>query len=108
MKETVLDVLMYLFESFVDSEGEPEPNRNELKEELERRGVVFGLMAYFLMRAALTYDASEAGGVEQRRGGLLRQRQGREEAAPRVVDAGRAPASGGRRRRRRRGSRRIR
>jgi Smg protein len=38
MKETVLDVLMYLFESFVDSEEEPEPNRNELKEELERAG----------------------------------------------------------------------
>ena len=35
MKETVLDVLMYLFESFVDSEDEPEPDRNELKEELE-------------------------------------------------------------------------
>ena len=38
MKETVLDVLMYLFESFVDSEEEPEPNRNELREELERAG----------------------------------------------------------------------
>ena len=38
MKETVLDVLMYLFESFVDSEDEPEPNRNELREELERAG----------------------------------------------------------------------
>jgi Smg protein len=38
MKETVLDVLMYLFESFVDSEDEPEPNRNELKEELQRAG----------------------------------------------------------------------
>lgn len=38
MKETVLDVLMYLFESFVDSDDEPEPNRNELKEELERAG----------------------------------------------------------------------
>ncbi len=38
MKETVLDVLMYLFESFIDSEDEPEPNRNELKEELERAG----------------------------------------------------------------------
>ena len=38
MKETVLDVLMYLFESFVDSEDEPEPDRNELKEELERAG----------------------------------------------------------------------
>src|SRR5690606_22834486 len=32
---------------------------------LAARGIVFGLMAYFLMRAALTYDASEAGGVEQ-------------------------------------------
>jgi Smg protein len=38
VKETVLDVLMYLFESFVDSEDEPEPNRNELREELERAG----------------------------------------------------------------------
>jgi len=38
MKETVLDVLMYLFESFVDSEDEPEPDRNELREELEHAG----------------------------------------------------------------------
>jgi Smg protein len=38
MKETVLDVLMYLFESFVDSDDEPEPDRNALKEELERAG----------------------------------------------------------------------
>ena len=38
MKETVLDVLMYLFESFVDSEDEPEPDRNDLREELERAG----------------------------------------------------------------------
>jgi Smg protein len=38
MKETVLDVLMYLFESFVESEDEPDPNRNELREELERAG----------------------------------------------------------------------
>lgn len=37
MKETVLDVLMYLFESFVDTEGTPGPDRrNELREELER------------------------------------------------------------------------
>jgi Smg protein len=38
MKETVLDVLMYLFESFVDSDDQPEPNRNELREDLERAG----------------------------------------------------------------------
>jgi Smg protein len=38
MKETVLDVLMYLFECFVDSEDEPEPDRTELREELERAG----------------------------------------------------------------------
>ncbi len=38
MKETVLDVLMYLFETFVDAEDEPEPDRNELREELERAG----------------------------------------------------------------------
>ena len=38
MKESVLDVLMYLFESFIDSDDEPEPNRNELKEDLARAG----------------------------------------------------------------------
>jgi len=38
MKETVLDVLMYLFESFVESEDEPEPDRHELREDLERAG----------------------------------------------------------------------
>ena len=38
MKETVLDVLMYLFDSFVDSDDEPEPNRNEIRDELERAG----------------------------------------------------------------------
>jgi Smg protein len=38
MKETMLDVLMYLFESFVDSEDELEPDRNELREELEHAG----------------------------------------------------------------------
>jgi Smg protein len=29
---------MYLFESFIDSEDEPEPNRNQLRDELERAG----------------------------------------------------------------------
>jgi Smg protein len=38
MKESVLDVLMYLFESFVESDQEPEPDRNELRDELERAG----------------------------------------------------------------------
>jgi Smg protein len=38
MKETVLDVLMYLFETFVDGDTEPEPDRNELREELVRAG----------------------------------------------------------------------
>lgn len=38
MKETVLDVLMYLFESFVDSEDDPEPDRHELREDLEHAG----------------------------------------------------------------------
>ena len=32
---------------------------------LAARGVVFGLIAFFLMRAALEYDPSEAGGVDQ-------------------------------------------
>ncbi|MBD07439.1 MAG: DUF494 domain-containing protein [Nisaea sp.] len=38
MKETVLDVLMYLFESFVDGGEEPDPNRSDLRNELERAG----------------------------------------------------------------------
>ena len=38
MKETVLDVLMYLFESYVESPDEPEPSRHELKRELGRAG----------------------------------------------------------------------
>jgi Smg protein len=38
MKESVLDVLMYLFETFVDGDDEPEPDRNEIREELERAG----------------------------------------------------------------------
>jgi Smg protein len=38
MKETVLDVLMYLFDAFVDSEDEPEPTQGELRKELELAG----------------------------------------------------------------------
>lgn len=38
MKETVLDVLMYLFESYVESQDEPDPDRHELKQELGRAG----------------------------------------------------------------------
>jgi Smg protein len=38
MKETVLDVLMYLFETFADGDDEPEPDRDELRVELERAG----------------------------------------------------------------------
>ena len=38
MKENVLDVLMYLFETYVDAEDEPEPDQNELRVELARAG----------------------------------------------------------------------
>ncbi|MDX1516802.1 MAG: DUF494 domain-containing protein [Woeseiaceae bacterium] len=38
MKENVLDVLMYLFETYVDAEDEPEPDQNELRLELSRAG----------------------------------------------------------------------
>jgi len=38
MKENVLDVLMYLFETYVDTEEEPEPDQNELRAELSRAG----------------------------------------------------------------------
>ena len=38
MKENVLDVLMYLFETYIDTEEEPEADQNELREELSRAG----------------------------------------------------------------------
>ena len=38
MKENVLDVLMYLFETYVDAEDDPEPDQNELRIELGRAG----------------------------------------------------------------------
>ena len=38
MKENVLDVLMYLFETYIDTEEEPEPDQNELRDELTRAG----------------------------------------------------------------------
>ena len=34
MKESVIDILMYLFESFINSDEYPQPDRDELKEEL--------------------------------------------------------------------------
>ena len=38
MKENVLDVLMYLFETYIDTEEEPESDQNELRDELARAG----------------------------------------------------------------------
>jgi Smg protein len=38
MKENVLDVLMYLFETYIDAEEEPEADQNELRGELVRAG----------------------------------------------------------------------
>ena len=38
MKENVLDVLMYLFETYVDAEDDPEPDQSELRMELARAG----------------------------------------------------------------------
>ena len=38
MKENVLDVLMYLFETYVDEETDPEPDQSELRIELSRAG----------------------------------------------------------------------
>ncbi len=38
MKEDVLDVLMYLFEAYLDADPEPEPDRDTLRSELEGAG----------------------------------------------------------------------
>lgn len=58
--------------------GEMDPGHRRLIERLGRlglaaRGVVFGLIAYFLLQAALEYDPSEAGGVDQAMDWLSRQ-----------------------------------
>ena len=38
MKENVLDVLMYLFETYIDADEEPQSDQNELRDELARAG----------------------------------------------------------------------
>ena len=38
MTENVLDVLMYLFETYTDADSEPEADRNALRVEMERAG----------------------------------------------------------------------
>ncbi len=38
MKENVFDVLMYLFETYVDTEDDPDTDQNELRDELVRAG----------------------------------------------------------------------
>ena len=38
MKEGVFDVLMYLFETYIDADEDPEPDQNELRGELVRAG----------------------------------------------------------------------
>ena len=42
MTENVLDVLMYLFETYTDTDIEPEPDRSALRDELERAGFAYG------------------------------------------------------------------
>lgn len=42
MTENVLDVLMYLFETYTDADIEPEPDRKALRDELERAGFAYG------------------------------------------------------------------
>ncbi|MCZ6498926.1 MAG: DUF494 domain-containing protein [Gammaproteobacteria bacterium] len=38
MRENVLDVLMYLFETYMDNDIEEEPDHNEMRDELEQAG----------------------------------------------------------------------
>ena len=38
MKEGVFDVLMYLFETYIDADEDPEPDQNELRGELVKAG----------------------------------------------------------------------
>ncbi len=38
MKENVLDVLMYLFETYIDADEDPQAGHNELRDQLSRSG----------------------------------------------------------------------
>lgn len=38
MKESVLDILIHLFENYLDADEDPTPNRDTLKQELEQAG----------------------------------------------------------------------
>ena len=71
MKENVLDVLMYLFETYVDTEEDPEPDQSELRLELSKAGFgdaeidralewLDGLTEH---QANLTFDAQPADGT---------------------------------------------
>jgi Smg protein len=42
MKESVLDILIHLFENFLDAEDDQEPSREALKQELEKAGYAEG------------------------------------------------------------------
>ena len=42
MKESVLDILIYLFENYMDADLEPQPSRDLLKLELEKAGFADG------------------------------------------------------------------
>ncbi len=71
MKENVLDVLMYLFETYVDAEEEPEPDQNELRDELARAGfgdieidhALDGLHVLADKQGGLTYNPQTAHGT---------------------------------------------
>ena len=45
MKESVLDILIYLFENYMDAELEPQPSRDLLRKELEKAGFADGDIA---------------------------------------------------------------
>ena len=75
MKENVLDVLMYLFETYVDTEEEPEPDQNELRLELARAGfgdteidrALLWLDALTDQQQSLDYGAQTAHGKRMKR-----------------------------------------
>ncbi len=61
MKENVLDVLMYLFETYIDAEEEPEPDQNELRDELSRAGFGDSEIDRAQMASAVKCQSSPSG-----------------------------------------------
>ena len=68
MNDSVLDILIYLFENYLDTEDEPQPSRDTLREELENAGFAeAGIERALAWLDGLSSDAAPPVGDPQQR-----------------------------------------